>query len=198
MEIPPAKHPQWAHQLQFTSTVCDPRKVLSIGTSITLTLSLGSSISVFGSNLLSGSRSQTTVLYTLDKEPTTSMTYDLKSGNPNSSNFNWYHLDGLPKTQHTLKMAVNSADTPFNLDYITYVPSFSSLAEQPQSPPSTPTLSLAKLLGAVIGSMGTYNVDHTSTGRNVGSPTPNQMIPLARIDTTSDEINRTPEGRSRS
>ncbi|KAH0580377.1 hypothetical protein J132_00121 [Termitomyces sp. J132] len=99
----------------------------------------------------------------------------------NSTNFQWFSMDGLAPTNHTLKLTLLNAgdnNATFNLDYIIYTPSFTSLAEKeglstqqhfthssqsqetntanlPQNStilsPSHPGISHGTLLGVVVG-----------------------------------------------
>ncbi|KAG6876949.1 hypothetical protein C0993_011766 [Termitomyces sp. T159_Od127] len=75
----------------------------------------------------------------------------------NSTNWRWYQCSGLLPTNHTVKITYSggNSNATFNLDYLTYTPSFVSLAEKEGLQGSlnnqSSGVSLGTLLGAIIG-----------------------------------------------
>ncbi|KAG6868904.1 hypothetical protein C0993_008202 [Termitomyces sp. T159_Od127] len=99
----------------------------SMGASVTFRFN-GTSVSVFGVNLFSSSQS-INMTYTLDGKLASTHNYTAR----NSTNYQWWRsADGLSPTIHTLEIEVGPSqdNAAFNLDYITYTPSFPSLAEE--------------------------------------------------------------------
>jgi hypothetical protein len=96
------------------------------------------------------------VRYTLDGVSSTqdytvtSSTQQYAAGEKQQSNFIWFQKNSLSSGQHTLEMQViNAVNQVFELDYITYIPSFNTVTSQPlpffptpnPSSPSTPSAS---------------------------------------------------------
>ncbi|KAG6872819.1 hypothetical protein C0995_006301 [Termitomyces sp. Mi166 len=144
--------------------------IRAYGNSTRQTSSLGTSVFVYGVNIIQDSGfggSQLTINHTLDGITTQSV-YPADSSLYGSNNFEWFNAQGLSPINHTLTMAVTTPvfGAIFSLDYIIYAPSFASLPPPTHStnfppppthtsdfpsPPAQPGISRGVLLGVTIG-----------------------------------------------
>ncbi|KAG6872190.1 hypothetical protein C0995_012119 [Termitomyces sp. Mi166 len=94
-----------------------------------------------------------------------------ESGSGNSTNFQWYQKDGLSPTTHTLNMTVvNVFNNPsFNLDYILYTPSFTSLSEQEASSIQQSSSSQSQATNTAIGPQISATLPSTRPGISRGA-----------------------------